>query len=445
MTETAAGASEALVPIFCAHEHWGSVASMGQESGTFRPDARPGALPERRTTIIDLVVDPYFGGWLGAAGINLDSCATAAGARSWSELVQKSPAQAYQAIGREVGRQSLTGGFQCLRRGIQLLYDVDLLHADGRALAGLDRRIGRNYEALFDWYGRACRVMKVAEVLRPVHPIFYLLDDEEGRQRENPLIRSLLRIDPLLEMWATSHPIRDRLSAALGVDPAGPAEWREFLSRLMDRAAARGAVGIKQLQAYRRPLAFSRHDDSSVRFRGALSPAEATAFEDWMVHACCELADARGWPHQVHVGTHNLAQSSPLPLQELATRYRRMSIVQLHCWPFLREAGWLAKHLPNVYIDTCWMPILNPDFLREALAGWVGYMPWHKIMCSQDATSVEMAAGSALFTREALQEALGGRASAAGLGATGARVAIRAMLHDNAAALYGERKAGLAS
>ena len=30
------------------------------------------------------------------------------------------------------------------------------------------------------------------------------------------------------------------------------------------------------------------------------------AFQDWIMHECCKQAHDRGWPHQVHVGTHNL-------------------------------------------------------------------------------------------------------------------------------------------
>jgi hypothetical protein len=86
-----------------------------------------------------------------------------------------------------------------------------------------------------------------------------------------------------------------------------------------------------------------------------------------------------------------------------------MKIVMIHCWPYLREAGWLAKFHSNVYIDTCWQPVLNPAFFREALATWWNYVPLHKITCGHDSTTVEMACGSALFTREILAESLSER------------------------------------
>jgi hypothetical protein len=126
-----------------------------------------------------------------------------------------------------------------------------------------------------------------------------------------------------------------------------------------------------------------------------------------------------------------------MPLAELARTYPKMKIVMIHCWPFLKEAGWLAKFHANVYIDTCWQPILNPQFFREAIGVWWNYAPAHKITCGHDATTVEMAVGSSLFTREALDEVLPERTRNMGVSPVELRNAAAALLHGNAEAIYG--------
>jgi predicted TIM-barrel fold metal-dependent hydrolase len=83
-----------------------------------------------------------------------------------------------------------------------------------------------------------------------------------------------------------------------------------------------------------------------------------------------------------------------------------MNIVMIHCWPFLKEAGWLAKFVSNMYIDTCWLRVMNPFYLQEALAMWLNYVPAHRIMLAHDSTHVEMATVSSLFTREIMAESL---------------------------------------
>ncbi|MCC6729997.1 MAG: amidohydrolase family protein [Chthonomonadales bacterium] len=407
---------------FCSHEHWGSIASIGMAAEGFRADTEAGALPFRRTGLRDLLLDPYLGGW-----------AAAARPPGSGPPADDAPLTAVLA---DLAPHRLTGAFRCLRRGIAALHGHDIIAADAGALERLDAAIAMRYDRLFDWHRHAMAVARLAHPVRPVHPEYYLRRPSEApADDEARLIHTVMRVDGLMSFWQPASPRREALARAVGVDPADAPSWSEFVGRLLELAARGGAVGIKQLQAYTRPLAFEPRDDSAIRWRGDLDGTEARAFEDWVMHACCRHAHDRGWPHQVHVGTHNLAQSSPLPLAALARRYPRMKIVLLHCWPFLSEAGWLAKHHANVHLDTCWQAVLNPAFLGDALRQWLGYVPLHKVTCGHDATSIEMAAGSALFTREAVAAAVSG--GALGCARDDAGRAATALLHDNAARLYG--------
>jgi predicted TIM-barrel fold metal-dependent hydrolase len=313
-------------------------------------------------------------------------------------------------------------------------------------VAQADQSIAAAYAGMFGWYRKAMSAAHLSALIRPVHPLFYMRNETpDGASAELAFTRTVMRIDPLLGLTAGTSPERDDLAEAVGVGPDEAGSWRRFLAALFELAAGRGCVGIKQLQAYSRPLEFRQVSDTEVVWHGQRTPEQQRVFQDWVVHECCALANDRGWPHQVHVGTHNLAQSNPLPLSRLAERYRRMTIVQLHCWPFLNECGWLAKHHANIAIDTCWMPILSPSFLREALRLWLPYVPATKVMMSQDATSIEMAAGSALFVRELLAEALTECARPLGLAASDLQRIAASMLHDNAAAVYrtGEVRCGM--
>lgn len=194
-------------------------------------------------------------------------------------------------------------------------------------------------------------------------------------------------------------------------------------------------MGIKQLQAYRRDLDFQPRVDGEIRWTDT-DALEVRKRQDWIVHECCREAHERKWAHQVHVGTHNLPNSSPVPLSQLARRYPNMKIVMIHCWPFLDEAGTLARQLPNLYIDTCWQPILNPAFFRKAMSEWWNYVPSHKITCGHDATTVEMAVGSSLYTREILADVLRDQIRSSGSREKQIQEAAKRVLHDNAQQLY---------
>jgi len=416
------------LPNFCSHEHWGSIDSIGVIPGGYRADAEPGARPTRRTGFMDLLLEPYLRGWLAAGGAN---------------LIRQSGWEGFTQIRPALENHRFTGVYQCTRRGIQQLYGVDLDRLDQRSAAALDDAVATRYSNPFPWYRTAMRQAHFSELIRVVHPEFYAAEaNPQAAAEEKAFTHTVMRIDPLMELADTNSPRAHALMALAGVEPADATSWRAFLRAIFERAATAGALGIKQLQAYRRSLEYLPRADGDVRWSGRRTPAETTVFQDWVLHECCKLAEERGWPHQVHVGTNNLLQSSPLPLGPLAQRYRKMKIVMIHCWPFLREAGWLAKFHPNIYIDTCWQPVLNPNFFREAISTWWNYVPLHKITCGHDSTTVEMACGSALFTREILAEALGDRRLNMGAGGNTVRQAAAGLLHNTAVAIYGIGRPG---
>ena len=418
------------IPNFCGHEHWGSIQALGTVDEGFRADVLAGALPTRAVTVWDLVLDPYGWGWLSSGGSDLGGAMRAADRKDFFKWWNDDPGAAFAAAKPLLERHRLTGVFRCTARGIQSLHGVDITSFDLEAWSEADRRVAAAYGDIHTWHPQAMAKAGFDGLVRAVHPEFYSrVDDLNGAAEEKGYLRTVMRIDPLLKLWPKNCVRRDQLADMTGVDPADAKSWRLFIGRLLDRARDGGGVGIKQLQAYTRSLDFQHRTDGEVRFRGSLIPEEERAFGDWVVHECCKQAHDRRWPHQVHVGTNNLSQSSPLPLEALAKRYPDMPLVMLHCWPFLSEAGHLAKQVPSVHLDTCWQAVLNPAFYGEALRMWLGYVPTHKMMCAHDATSVEMAAGSALFVREMLAKEI------AAVG--GGRDTATALLHDNAVRLYG--------
>ncbi len=427
------------IPSYCTHEHWGSLASFGMTPEGFRADVVRGAVPERRTGLFDLILDPYFNGWLAGAGLDIGAVARDAGVPSLHGAPSDDVARCWRALRAHASTFSMTGIYQALRLGLRSLYGADMALGSDGIVVQLDRKVGEAYFSLYSWYETAMKKARLIKPIRPVHPeFFWRFDDAGDRSGEARVFRPILRIDPLLELWPESCPRRDALAELTGADPADAASWRKFLGALMDRAEKYRCVGIKQLQAYSRNLDFRPVADSDVVFRGALSETERLAFGNWVVNECCKLANDRGWPHQIHTGTHNLPNSNPLPLAALAQRYRRMPLVLLHCWPYLTEAGWLAWQNPNVYLDGCWMPVINPAYLQEALVRWLGLMPRTKVMCGHDSTSVEMAVGSVQLVREAVGAYLGEAVARGVLDEGSANEAAHDLLHRNAERLYSE-------
>ncbi len=424
------------IPNYASHEHWGSLFSIGTAPGGFRADFEAGALPGRRTTLADVIIDPYMGGNLNNADIDPWKIKDGSRLTDIYSLFAESKQRGIKVLHELLADQILTGTYLALRRGILALYDVDIQNI--QSVDKVHRDIAMNYEHLYDFYTRVSETY-FSGLIRPVHPEYYASMKKSSALPENKMTRTVLRIDPFMDL-CKNDARRKTLAEIAGVEPMDAASWRHFLQNIFLLALDNNAVGIKQLQAYSRDLDFQFQEDGQVNFTADLSAEEERLLQNWIMHECCKLANDLSWPHQVHVGTHNLPFSNPLPLQHLATRYPRQNLVLLHCWPFLQESGYLAKQVPNIYLDTCWQSILNPEFLRHALDLWLNYVPLSKIMMGNDATSIEMAVGASLLTKEILAASLESHTD--DFAESQILKIAKRLVHDNAERMYGKHPLG---
>jgi predicted TIM-barrel fold metal-dependent hydrolase len=371
-------------------------------------------------------------------GQNPYAAANAAGFVSQKEWWKADPKAALKGFETLTTSSVMTGTFQCICRGVQFLYNSGLQDFKLEEWQKADSLIRTNYSSMFRWYQTAMKMANFTELIRPVHPEFYLQkQSDETANQEISFTHTIMRIDPFLDFWNVDNKRRDRLSKIAGVEPTDAPGWKAFLKFYFDLAERNNTTGIKQLQAYKRNLDFKPRKDEAVKFRGNLNPEEIAVFQDWVMNECCRLANEKHWVHQIHVGTHNMPSSSPLPLAALGERYPDMKIVMLHCWPYFKEVAFLAKNKPNFFIDNCWLTVLSPGFLGEALDTYLNFVPYNKIILSHDCTSIEMAVGSSLFTREILEEKLLIQKKMLKISNQQLRKAALDMLQNNAVRLYG--------
>lgn len=131
----------------------------------------------------------------------------------------------------------------------------------------------------------------------------------------------------------------------------------EFVPAFRDRLAASAAdvVAAKTIAAYRCgfDIDWSRPSDTAVARAAGAATARVTdpTLIAFGVHAA---ADA-GLPIQIHVGLGDrdldLRRADPLLLTPLLAATSRVPVLLLHCYPFHREAGYLAQAFGHVHLD----------------------------------------------------------------------------------------------
>jgi uncharacterized protein len=140
-------------------------------------------------------------------------------------------------------------------------------------------------------------------------------------------------------------------------------------------------------------------------------------------------------PVQVHTGFGDpdllLTRSDPSLLKPLFERFAQTPFVLLHCYPFVREAGWLAAVYANVFFD---LSLTIPLVARAetAVAEALELGPLSKLMYASDAVRTpELYLLASIWWRDALAEVLGSR-----LSERAALEGARRVLCDNATDLY---------
>ncbi|GLY66750.1 amidohydrolase family protein [Amycolatopsis taiwanensis] len=155
------------------------------------------------------------------------------------------------------------------------------------------------------------------------------------------------------------HPVVRLESLAEGLAAEGVRDYvDEFASRLSGRF-----VAAKSILAYRCgfDLDLGRPTDSEVaeaarRWTGEAGDRPRLTDPVLIRHGLHAAAEA-GLPLQIHTGFGDrdldLHRSNPLLLLDFLRdpRVSRVPVLLLHCYPYHREAGYLAQAFPNVHFD----------------------------------------------------------------------------------------------
>jgi len=223
-----------------------------------------------------------------------------------------------------------------------------------------------------------------------------------------------------------AHPVvrLEALAEQLAASGVSGRDYAEGFRARLAAAAAQDAVGVKTIIAYRSgfDIDLSRPDEAAVRDAAsrwieATQPAAGAARLDDQVllrfglHAAVDL----GLPIQVHTGLGDrdldLHKVNPLLLLDFLRipEVAAVPVMLLHCYPYHREAGYLAQAFHNVYFDVG----LSVNFLGARSLALVAesfeLAPFAKQLYSSDAWGPpELHYLGSVLWRRAMAATLGG-------------------------------------
>ena len=235
----------------------------------------------------------------------------------------------------------------------------------------------------------------------------------------------------------------------------------DALHRLTEEIAhpTRPLVSLKSIAGYRTGLAFDPPSATQrrqatatyrdLRFaaqRGDSGRIADKALVDTLVWTAIEAGAPGGLPIQFHVAFGDddivMTKNDPTLMRALFQHepFRAVPLVLLHCYPFHRQAGYLASIYPNVYVDLgLTIPIVGPGAAR-VLAETLELCPTRQLLASTDGhMEPEFQWFAILVWRWALAHVLGEYVAWDILAEDAAHEIARAALRENALRIYPNR------
>jgi predicted TIM-barrel fold metal-dependent hydrolase len=217
-------------------------------------------------------------------------------------------------------------------------------------------------------------------------------------------VREILRLESLAEAV---------LAGGVAADDF-PAAFEDALRRRTDEDAV---VGLKSVVAYRHGLDFDPTPPSPADVAQAagrhLAAGAARVRDPVLIRHLLWQAVETGLPLQLHTGFGDpdltLHRTDPSLLTEFlrATAKTGGPVLLLHCYPFHRQAAYLAAVFPHVHVD---IGLTIPHVGARAaavLAETLELAPFHKLLYSSDAYGLgELYLLAAAGFRDALRDTL---------------------------------------
>ena len=232
----------------------------------------------------------------------------------------------------------------------------------------------------------------------------------------------VVRLESVAEAVSASD---SGISGGIGGAIGGAAGWADAVERAV-RAEVAHAVGMKTVVAYRSGLAIAAvapsraavaraagqwlrgRDTGEADIRGA-PRLDDPVLGAWLVHLGSRLSAELALPLQVHTGFGDpdirLTTANPALLTDLlaASELTGARFMLLHCWPYMREAGYLANVFDHVFLDVGLAVPHTGVRAREVLCELLELAPFASVCFSSDGYGLpELHYLGALLWRRAL-------------------------------------------
>jgi predicted TIM-barrel fold metal-dependent hydrolase len=171
-------------------------------------------------------------------------------------------------------------------------------------------------------------------------------------------------------------------------------EFLDIVREIFRRLKERGVIGVKDQSAYQRSIKFSlsTREKAERLFNKCLADPnnslgwpEAKPLDDFLFHEYMRFARDLNLPVQIHTGhmagiRNRVNKANASLFTQVLEVHQEVNFDVFHGnWPYMGDMLFLAKNYPNVYMNLCWLHIIDPIYATELLERAVLVVPHKKI------------------------------------------------------------------
>ena len=206
------------------------------------------------------------------------------------------------------------------------------------------------------------------------------------------------------------------------------------------RAKTRGAVALKNANAYERDLAYKktmRRQAERAFLNSGATDTDIHEFQDYIAFELAQIALETNLPFQIHTGLGQLSGTSPIGLLQLIGEYPDVQFDLFHAgYPWTADMLGLMHNFLNVHVNLCWLPIISTREARDFIVRALEISSAKRIRWGSDTWTGEESLGSVLALRHVLSEALTEMIADGAIDTDEAKIIADRILRENAQELY---------
>ena len=142
----------------------------------------------------------------------------------------------------------------------------------------------------------------------------------------------------------------------------------------------------------------------------------------------------------IHTGVWaDITDKTPMILFHIVAKYPNATFDIYHAGiPQIREAAFLGKNYPNVYLNLCWAYSVSEHMVLNSLDEWIDIVPTNKIIGfgGDVITLPQHAVGMLIVAKHVLCKALARRIANERMDMQGAKKILEDWLYNNPARIY---------